>query len=99
MRLVDLEPRWIHQNLFIFRCPHCRETYLSCKNVTMSQKEQRAIFAKEFGDDGSPFPVVGSKPDMAWSIVGDFANMTVTPSIDASDSRHWHGFITNGEIR
>ena len=25
--------------------------------------------------------------------------LTVTPSIDASASGHWHGRITNGEIR
>jgi len=32
---------------------------------------------------------------MAWSI----AELTVTPSIDASASGHWHERITNGEIR
>jgi len=37
---------------------------------------------------------------MAWSIAGILpAELTVTPSIDASASGHWHGRITNGEIR
>lgn len=25
--------------------------------------------------------------------------LTLTPSVDASKHGHWHGFITNGEIR
>ena len=29
----------------------------------------------------------------------NFATMTITPSIDASASGNWHGFIVNGEIR
>lgn len=36
---------------------------------------------------------------VAWKWEGDsFENLTVTPSIDASASGNWHGFITNGEI-
>lgn len=44
-----------------------------------------------------------------WQISGDnpkfdglnhfgFENVTLTPSIDASSSGHWHGFVKNGEI-
>lgn len=37
---------------------------------------------------------------IAWQRSGDnFDNLTLTPSIDASRSGHWHGFVTNGEIR
>lgn len=34
-----------------------------------------------------------------WDLLGqdDFETLTLTPSIDASASGHWHGFITNGE--
>jgi hypothetical protein len=43
---------------------------------------------------------VPCRDDMAWVISSqDFATMSVTPSLDASASGHWHGFITNGEIR
>lgn len=42
-------------------------------------------------------PVV--PPGVHWQREGTFEDMTITPSIDASAARHWHGFITNGEIR
>jgi hypothetical protein len=102
----ELEPRWIHPNLFVFLCPHCRQILLSCKNVQMSHKEQREIFEKEFGDDW-PRIVVWSKPEQSWSISGTVpidtkaafvTDLTVTPSIDASKAGHWHGHITKGEI-
>lgn len=106
MKLTELEPRWIHPNLFIFRCPHCKTIFLSCKNVEMNQKEQRELFEKHFGDDWGRL-VVGDTPEQCWSISGTvprdpnaafIQNLTVTPSIDASKSGHWHGHITNGEI-
>lgn len=34
-----------------------------------------------------------------WGRAGDdWDSLTLTPSIDASQHGHWHGFITNGEI-
>lgn len=34
-----------------------------------------------------------------WNMSGDsFDNLSLSPSIDASASGHWHGFITNGEV-
>ena len=107
MKLTDLEPRWIHPNVFVFLCPHCRKILLSCKNVQMSHKSQREIFEKEFGENWSDV-VVWSKPEQAWSISGSvptdtraafIMDLTVTPSIDASASGHWHGTITNGECQ
>jgi hypothetical protein len=106
MNLTDLEPRWIHPNVFVFLCPHCREVLLTCKNVEMSQKEQRHLFEKEFGDDWNML-VIPSNSSTSWHITGTkpqdsnsigFHDISVTPSIDASASGHWHGFITNGEI-
>lgn len=39
-------------------------------------------------------------PSIHWQRHGDtFEAMTLMPSVDASASGHWHGFITNGEIR
>jgi hypothetical protein len=107
MRLVELEPRWIHPNLFVFKCPHCREVFLSCKNASMTHREQREVFEQEFGADWNTM-VVPCKPEQSWSISGSvpidtkaafITDLSVTPSIDASASGHWHGFITNGEIR
>ena len=96
MRLSELDPKWIHPNVFTFLCPHCKDWRLSCKNVAMPSKEQWALFEKAFG---VPYRVVGTRPEMAWTISGtDFNTMTVTPSIDASAAGCWHGFITNGAI-
>lgn len=98
MKLTDLEPRWIHANVFIFKCPHCLKDLLSCKNVVMSSKEQYDLFEKAIGENWNMI-VVPCKESMAWEFTGsDFATMTVKPSLDASASGHWHGCITNGEI-
>jgi hypothetical protein len=106
MKLTDLEPRWIHPNVFVFLCPHCREWLLVCKNIQMTHKQQRTLLEKEFGEDWNNF-VVMARDDCAWSISGTrpldpkaafVEDLSVTPSIDASASGHWHGFITKGEI-
>jgi Family of unknown function (DUF6527) len=106
MNLSELDPRWLSPNLFVFRCPHCREVWLVCKNIPMKMSAQVDLLTDAIGPDWIP-----AKQDFSWNIVGpgpiqngyqigiDFARVTVTPSIDASASGHWHGFITNGEIR
>jgi hypothetical protein len=49
--------------------------------------------------EGCYHNVVMCKKSIAWNRVGDdFATMSITPSIDASASGHWHGFVTNGDI-
>jgi hypothetical protein len=96
MKLVDLEPRWLSPNVFIFKCPHCKTAVLSCKNIPMTNKEQRELLESHglLMRDVTP-----TNDDFAWSFSGtDFATLTVTPSIDASKSGCWHGFITNGQI-
>jgi hypothetical protein len=98
VKLIDLEPRWIHPNVFAFRCPHCRKDFLTIKNVQMGNREQYDLYEREFGTDWN-LSVVPCNPETKWSISGAVENMTVTPSVDASNSGHWHGFITNGEIR
>jgi Family of unknown function (DUF6527) len=64
----------------------------------MSSQEQYDVFEKAFGPEWN-FIVVPCKEAQAWVITGDFSNMTVTPSLDASASGHWHGSITNGECQ
>jgi hypothetical protein len=99
VKLLDLEPRWIHPNVFIFKCPHCQKDLLTCKNAVMPFQQQHDLFRATFGDDW-PALIVGCNDEMAWTFSGnDFETLTVTPSLDASASGHWHGFITNGEIR
>ena len=105
MRLADLEPRWLSETVFVFRCPCClgteRALWLSCKSGPMDSGDQRDLF-REAGLEpcGKGAVVVGTVPAVAWTIAGrDFGALTVTPSIDASPAGHWHGFITAGEIR
>ncbi len=107
MRLTELEPRWIHPNLFVFKCPCCQSVLLTCRNVQMTRKEQFALYEREFGEHWNLL-VVPSNPEATWSISGSVptdtkaafvTDLTVTPSIDASASGHWHGHITNGEIK
>lgn len=97
MKLLELEPRWIHSNVLAFLCPHCRKDILIVKNVKMSFSDEYEILDKAFGPDWNQL-VVPADPDCAWTINGTLENLTVTPSLDASASGHWHGHITNGEI-
>ena len=105
MRLVDLEPRWfahgdIPHAVFVFKCPHCcttaRNVRLSCTVVAMKASDQQDIFNAAYGKDAV---VVGCK-FLGWTMKNgpSFETMSITPSLDASASGHWHGFITNGNI-
>lgn len=96
MRLTDLEPQWLTPDMFMFKSPSGHGDWLTCKRVPMGLKEQYdMIYPAHKGKI-----VVQTVEGMAWKFEGnDFATMTVTPSIDASASGNWHGFITNGEIR
>jgi hypothetical protein len=43
--------------------------------------------------------VIPFRPGTIWQIMGDFStDMTITPSVDASNAGHWHGHITNGVV-
>lgn len=100
MKLVALEPRWIGPESFTFRCPHCRAVWLTCTLTKIRTREQHAMIHAAFGEDSSREVVIGCNPNQSWSSSSrDFESMTVTPSLDASAAGHWHGFITNGEIR
>lgn len=101
VKLIDLDPRWIHSNVFTFLCPCCMKWRLSCKNIPMGRNEQWELFDKVHGEYAYSKLVVGCKEDIAWNFPSgaDFNTISVTPSIDASASGHWHGYITNGEIK
>lgn len=107
LKLTDLEPRWLSDNVFTFKCPHCvsggreKPYWLCCKNVAMDHREQFRLFYENGGfARGNGFIVVPMRADAIWTWnTRDFATMSVTPSIDASPSGDWHGHITNGEIR
>lgn len=99
MKLTDLDPVWLTPDIFIFKSPNGRGNLLTCKRVPMLWKDQQALIYEQ-NPQYIGIPVVMTVPEFAWKFKGnDFNTLTVTPSIDASASGNWHGFITNGEIR
>lgn len=100
MKLTELSPRWIAHDgndkaALIFKCPHCRETWLTCTFQSIKMSTQLELYRPE--GEASRGDVVPSRQDYAWRRNGDdFETLSVTPSVDASSSGHWHGFITNG---
>jgi hypothetical protein len=100
LKLTDLEPKWLTPDVFSFKCPHCKLVKLLCKKIPLSFKEQVRL-VNPAPEDEYDFPVdfVPMNAECAWKFSGDdFATLTVTPSIDASNSGHWHGYITKGQI-
>lgn len=100
MRLVDLEPRWAtlyghglrssepFQMGMSFLCPHCREErlWVPFKNPIGQLTPEEAVHYKPTGH--------------LWQRTGEtFEELSLSPSVDASAYGHWHGWITNGEIR
>ncbi len=107
MKLTELDPGWAitekgRSGMGVsFKCPCClgadRATYL-------------LVWFGNPIDGGMPSPSVLPKP--RWQRTGDtFETLTLTPSVDADSPLldendpskgkvgHWHGFITNGEIK
>lgn len=94
MKLTDLDPNWFttdpgrHGMGITLLCP-CKpgcDTHLG------------VWFANPI--DGGPPAPPECLPKPRWQRTGEtFETMSLTPSVDASASGHWHGFITNGEVR
>jgi uncharacterized protein DUF6527 len=110
MKLTELSPRWftipgrIGPVGFTFLCPHCRNVRLAVAfhpaldggdPVSLSPSNLWPhMRPKDTGENISIVP-----PGIHWNRTGDtFETINLTPSLDASNSGHWHGFITNGEI-
>lgn len=111
-RLVDLHPRWIRDHDapidarqgIGFDCPCC-----------VGSGQRLAIFFANPLSSHPPANVSGlghnarndaghlgdhHVGDVLWWRTGvTFDTLTLTPSIDCSSWKHWHGFITNGEAR
>ena len=97
MRLTDLDPRFFEvrgQRVGItFDCPHCAES---------GQRLAIAVHLDGTNMDPDPEnPQQFAADERVWTIVGgdSFTDLSLSPSVDASKSGHWHGFITEGEIR
>jgi hypothetical protein len=112
--LLELEPRWIMKDgrrigfTFISPVQRVRQDgsfnptpwRQSCFVVPTPMHQQFELFEAMYG---APFPVQPCNQQCAWTVAGgieqaSFRTMTVTPSLDGSAGRLWHGFITNGEI-
>jgi Family of unknown function (DUF6527) len=98
MKLTDLEPRWWSFEPggprvgLTFLCPHCKTERVG---VVFHHRGHEAI-EDQYIKAHSP----GTDSDHIWTVEGDdFHNLTITPSIDASKIVHWHGYVTNGEIK
>jgi hypothetical protein len=99
MRLLDLDPHWYVLEDggpivgLSFYCPHCRKERLG---ILFHHDGHAAI---EDGYIRAHYP--NDPQRYIWTMTGpaDFATLTLSPSVDASKSGHWHGSITNGECR
>lgn len=109
MRLVDLDPRWLEKGEkrvgFTFLCPCCQKHRLTALAEPTPFREQVKLMHGAMGtvpEDDEDWPVtwVPANANCKWSLSNfdNFETMSVKPSIDASASGNWHGFITNGDI-
>lgn len=100
MRLIELEPRWFRSedgsvHGFTFLCPHCKETRLG---VNTTSDGARLMHDHQRLELDAPELHVAPSIGCLWHMSGtSFDDISVTPSVDASASGHWHGTITNGE--
>lgn len=109
MRLTELAPRWFGvdgRRLGVtFLCPHCREVRLA---VAFANPADGGEPIPVVTDTGMPHVIrelmfeaheFEVPPGFLWTREGaDFETLSLTPSVDASASGHWHGFVKNGEI-
>jgi Family of unknown function (DUF6527) len=107
MKLTDLEPRWFDVpgvggaiDGVTFLCPNCRHTRLAAQFANPMGTEPKPLMTDEeklrHVHDLRTFDV---PPGYLWTRSGEtFEVLTLTPSINAEASGHWHGFVTNGGI-
>lgn len=94
LTLHDLEAWWITANERVvgvaFLCPHCQNTNIG-------------VLFQNPPDGGPPHPadesIPGNNEGLRWHREGEtFFHLTIRPSIDASSTGHWHGFVSSGLI-
>lgn len=103
MRLTDLNPSWVvdavlvlggtartyegrHGMVVSFECPCCLGTHRATRLAVW--------FANPI--DGEP---ATDDATTLWQREGEsFETLTLSPSVDASEHGHWHGFIREGAI-
>jgi len=105
MKLTELNPQWISEEGgvkagILFTCPHCLKARLFVPFVPMKVSEQYDLLAfNGIPQDQLHHIAVGAK-GKSWTQNGKgFDQLSLTPSVDASPSGCWHGFITDGETK
>ena len=95
MKLIELDPHWFALESggpivgITFLCPHCRLERIGVAFHHLGREAMEDQYIKAHS------PSTGH----IWSATGaDFASLSLSPSIDASNAGHWHGFVTNGEV-
>ena len=110
MRLSELKPVWLERDGrrigFTFLCPCCLKNRLTCFAEPTPFRDQvkimhAALCSTPEDEDDWPIDWVPSKATFGWTLsnLDNFETMTVKPSIDASASGNWHGWITDGEVK
>lgn len=114
MRLTDLDPRWwgdgTERRLGVsFACPHCHLTPQPVRlGIAFANPQDGGppspvvtrTMPREIRDHLHERRTFDVPPGCLWQRTGEtFDTLTLTPSVDASASGHWHGFVTAGDIQ
>lgn len=69
MKLIDLEPEWLSDDVFIFKSPTGKGNWLTCKRIIMESNEQEKLIYEnnKFKNE----IVVMTIPDFAWNFEGN----------------------------
>jgi hypothetical protein len=115
MKLIDLQPRSCARALRVSPTRRSRDSSTSPAWAAQRTAQVRLAvqFANPIGTDPKPLMTFREKhqhvhdlrtfdvpPGFLWTRSGEtFENMSFSPSVDASASGHWHGYVTDGEVR
>lgn len=113
MKLRELDPRWFAEpgrgpQGLTFLCPHCRAIRLAVAfdppidGGPVVSLAPKALWPLLWPPGGTPADGSGAMtvvpPGVHWSRTGEtFETLTLSPSVDASASGHWHGTVAAGE--
>jgi len=112
MKLIDLKPRWFdvpgvgtNRDGVTFFCPcdKCRAGVPVRLGIQFANPiEGHTLPPMTDSDKLRHVHDLGTfdvPPGTLWQRTGEtFETLTLSPSVDASKSGHWHGHVTNGEI-
>lgn len=115
MRLIDLAPKWVVDPDILVGTKVVHDPDRKGMGVTFACPHCVALHPGEPLERGGPIQFLGvffanpvdGKPhtddvpvQRLWMRTGTtFETLSLHPSVDASRSGHWHGFITNGEVK